>query len=282
MWSQSTRLLFLHMMGKPPGSPFIFTCERQLHSSDMVMSPSSIVTGLKLKNRAGHLSGKITRVSPLFCPAQWIFSTAKRSFSCCSLGRVLKCSLYPGTLKLRCLKNSCLSQRQTLSPNSLWVPATCCPPDSHNSLFSWMFGETGHAQVPGLHSGGSVCPDCDAFCPFLQGTIQHHIRWSPLCLGPTLDFHLHASKSLHLDQFVFLFFHTSYPPLPLWSTTSLHVDEYTNSYLAFSGGSWALSLVLSVVFWDCLNHINPQFLFAASCYFELNGMMPFLKPKNVR
>lgn len=97
---------------RPRGSHQGAPLSSQLHSRGTIMSPSSTV-----KNRAGCLSRKITRVSHLICPAQRIFSTAKRSFSCCSLGRVLKRLFYPGTAWLRCLKNSCLVQRQNLSPN---------------------------------------------------------------------------------------------------------------------------------------------------------------------
>lgn len=67
------------------------------------------------KTEQGVCPGR-SPMSHLICPAQQIFSTAKRSFSCCSLGRVLKCLFYPGTLWLRCLKNFCLTQRQNLSP----------------------------------------------------------------------------------------------------------------------------------------------------------------------
>lgn len=56
----------------------------------------------------------------------------------------------------------------------------------------------------------------------------------------------------------------------------------TNSYPASSGRSWALSLAQPVVSWGSFSHANLQFLFSALGYFEMNGMMPFLKPSNVR
>lgn len=141
-------------MRQPSGNPFIFPSERQLHSGDVGIPPSSARTVLGRKQSRVSVQEDCYTVSPAFFEHNEFFSSAKRIFGCCSLGRVLKCSFCPETAQLRCLKSIHLTQRQNLFPviGEFLHPAVHLTLTTHFALSD--VAETGHKHF--LHKVSMV------------------------------------------------------------------------------------------------------------------------------